>query len=103
MKKILCPTDFSDAANDAVAYAAKLCHATGAALTLLHVQSLFDVTAVFQQKEKMLMLAKEELEAQSRQVAKTFKISCYAQVEQGIKRLSTHLRQMSVHGIYCYR
>ncbi|MGV3503897.1 MAG: universal stress protein [Adhaeribacter sp.] len=40
MKKILCPTDFSKAATNAVSFAALIAERTGAALTLLHVVHL---------------------------------------------------------------
>jgi nucleotide-binding universal stress UspA family protein len=40
MKKILCPTDFSKAATNAVEFAALIAERTGAALTLLHVVHL---------------------------------------------------------------
>jgi hypothetical protein len=46
MKKILCPTDFSETAHNAIAYAAKLAKATNCELTLLNVQSMFDFTPV---------------------------------------------------------
>lgn len=40
MKKILCPTDFSKAATNAVEFAALIAERTGASLTLLHVMHL---------------------------------------------------------------
>lgn len=40
MKKILCPTDFSKAATNAVEFAALIAERTGASLTLLHVVHL---------------------------------------------------------------
>lgn len=90
MKKILCPTDFSDAAHGAIAYAAKLAHVTGSDLTLLHVQSLFDLTPVELVRGKEMIVAgvRESLEAQSREVTKTFKISCYADVQSSFTKLS---------------
>lgn len=42
MKKILCPTDFSETAQNAIAYAAKLAQTTEAMLVLFNVQSIFD-------------------------------------------------------------
>ena len=38
MKKILCPVDFSETSQNAIAYAAKLSKATGSMLTLLNIQ-----------------------------------------------------------------
>lgn len=90
MKKILCPTDFSDAAHSAIAYAAKLAQVTGSQLTLLHVQSLFDLSPVELVRRNPTVLAeiKEHLEAQSREVTRTFKISCYAEIQAGLSKLS---------------
>jgi nucleotide-binding universal stress UspA family protein len=91
MKKILCPTDFSDAAHGAIAYAAKLAHVTGSELTLLHVQSLFDLNPVELVRGNGMVMAgiRERLEAQSREVTKTFKVSCYADVQSSFSKLST--------------
>ena len=68
MKKILCPTDFSDTAQNAVAYAAKLAQAMHADLTLLNVQSVFDFTPVEVVRGKDITLAgaAERLEAEAR-------------------------------------
>ena len=83
MKKILCPIDFSDAAFNAAAYAAKMCQATGAELILYHVQSLTE--RVMQEigfgKSSIPKKAIEELEAQSWEISRIFKISCYADTE----------------------
>lgn len=91
MKKILCPTDFSDAAHGAIAYAAKLAQVTGSDLTLLHVRSLFDLAPaeLVRGKEMVMTGIKERLEAQSREVTKAFKISCYAEVQSGFSKLSS--------------
>jgi nucleotide-binding universal stress UspA family protein len=90
MKKILCPTDFSKAAHNAIAYAAKFAQATNSELTLLNVQSLFDFTPMelFQGKEASLATVAAQLEAQSLEVEKVFKILCYAEVEPTIRKLS---------------
>lgn len=91
MKKILCPTDFSETAQSAIAYAAKLAQAMQAELTLLNVQSLFDLTPVevLRGKDMAIAGAAERLESQSRQVSKAFKISCYADVEASNINLSS--------------
>jgi len=91
MKKILCPTDFSETAHTAIAYAAKLARAINAELTLLNVQSLFEYTPVelVRGKEMTIAGAAERLEAQSREVSRAFKISCYAEVEPSFSKLST--------------
>lgn len=91
MKKILCPTDFSDTAQTAIAYAAKLAQAMQADLTLLNVQSMFDLKPVelISGKDIAIAEATARLESESRQISKAFKISCYADVEPSNKALST--------------
>ncbi|OFY84208.1 MAG: hypothetical protein A3F72_14365 [Bacteroidetes bacterium RIFCSPLOWO2_12_FULL_35_15] len=46
IKKIICPTDFSVAATNAIEYAAELAQELNAELQLLNVQSLFPVIAI---------------------------------------------------------
>lgn len=67
MKKILCPTDFSEPAHNAIAYAAKLAQATNCELTLLNVQSMFDFTPmeIIRGKEVTVAGMAEQLETQS--------------------------------------
>lgn len=91
MKKILCPTDFSDAAHNAIAYAAKLAQVTHSELTLLNVQSEFDLTPADVLRGKAMHIAgvTEHLEAQCREVTRAFKISCSADVESGARPLSS--------------
>lgn len=64
MKDILCPTDFSPAAQNAIAYAAKLAQVVEGNVTLFHVQSVFDVTpaSVLTGKKVILANAAEQLE-----------------------------------------
>ncbi|HET7179841.1 MAG TPA: universal stress protein [Chryseosolibacter sp.] len=94
MKKILCPTDFSDAAHGAIAYAAKLAQATNGELTLLHVQSMFDVIPVEIMRSSPMTIREiaERLEYQSREVTKAFKVSCHAEVKSGFSKLSSVIR-----------
>jgi nucleotide-binding universal stress UspA family protein len=95
MKKILCPTDFSDAAHTAIGYAAKLAQVTHCDLTLLNVKSYFDLAPVemISGKQTTLANAAEQLEAQSLQISKAFNISCYAEVELSYRRLSTIIHE----------
>jgi nucleotide-binding universal stress UspA family protein len=79
MKKILCPTDFSDAAISGITYAAKLAKRMDAEITLFNVVALSDLLP-----EEVLMgekvnteTAKLRLEKQSNEVTKVFKVSCY--------------------------
>ncbi len=90
MKKILCPTDFSETAHNAIAYAAKLAQLTGSQLTLLNVQSLYEITPVDLTggKFRRAEAAAEELDAQSREISKVFKVSCYPETEATARKLS---------------
>ncbi|MFZ6012545.1 MAG: universal stress protein [Bacteroidota bacterium] len=94
MKKILCPTDFSDAAHDAIAYAAKLAKAIGASVTLLHVKSIFDfsLAEITRSKSGSIVDVGERLEEQSKEVSRTFKISCDSEVVSKLAKLSTVIR-----------
>ncbi len=90
MKKVLCPTDFSETADQAIAYAAKLCKNIGAELTLLNIQSIFSVAPQEVIKGKYLATKTigEQLEDRSYEVMKVFKISCLSEVEPANRRLS---------------
>lgn len=91
MKKILCPTDFSEIANGAIAYAAKLAKAINAELTLLHVKSVFDfsLAEVHGAKAVSSIDATKRLDELSLEISQTFKISCYHKVVSRISKLST--------------
>lgn len=91
MKKILCPTDFSDAAHDAIAYAAKLAKEVGASLTLLHVKSVFDfsLAEITRSKSISTLEVTKRLEEQSQEVSRIFKISCDAEIVSKISKLSS--------------
>jgi nucleotide-binding universal stress UspA family protein len=90
MKKVLCPTDFSETANQAIAFAARLCKRIGAELTLLNVQSVFSLPPAEIIKGKFLATEPvgERLEEQSYQVMKLFKITCLSEVEPSNRSLS---------------
>jgi nucleotide-binding universal stress UspA family protein len=91
MKRILCPTDFSETAHNAIAYAAKFAQVTESELVLFNVQSLFALSPVelIKGKSDAVEMVKEQLEAQSREVAKIFKISCYSEVQLSGIQLSS--------------
>ena len=95
MKKILCPTDFSDAADQAIAYAAKLCRKIDAELTLLNVQSVFSLPMEEVIKGKYLATEPilNRLEEQSYQVMEVFKISCRSDVQASNSTLSDVITQ----------
>lgn len=86
MKKILCPTDFSETANQAIAYAAKIAKKTKAELTLFNVQSIF----AFHEAEENLATetVRERLEEQMNQVMKVFDITCLTEVIPSDKNLT---------------
>ncbi len=90
MKKILCPTDFSETAQNAIAYAAKLAQTTEAMLVLFNVQSIFDRVAqeIASRGGVSFSAVTESLEAQSRAISRTFKISCYAEVQPSTSTLA---------------
>lgn len=83
MKKILCPTDFSETALNAITYAAKFAQVTNSELIIFNVQSLTEKLihqAIFSNTFSSSDPS-AELEALSREVSISFKISCYAEVE----------------------
>lgn len=84
--KILCPTDFSETADNAIAYAAKLAQRLGAQLDLFNVQSLGDLTPEEALFGKSLTIAAvtARLEDRCKEVSKVFKISCYGGVESSL-------------------
>lgn len=94
MKKILCPTDFTEATNGAVAYAAKLAHALHCELTLLHVDSVFDFSpSLLETSASSSMIATQRLKEQCRDISQIFKIPCNAEVVTRMGRLSTVIKE----------
>lgn len=91
MKRILCPTDFSPAADNAIAFAAKFAQVTGSTLTLLHIGSIFDVLDV--NLKPSLTLIRDELELQSLQVSRTFKISCDSNIRISYQQLGYAIKE----------
>lgn len=82
MKKILCPTDFSETADQAVVYAAKLAQKTGSHLELYNVQSLADRTPdeAIMGEQMNAQMAFDRLEELSKEISRVFKISCNGKV-----------------------
>lgn len=81
MKKILCPTDFSQHAENGISFAAKLAKKIGASLHILHVHLLSDLTP-----EEALLgvrmdeeLIKKKLDNECLEVSRVFKVCCYAE------------------------
>lgn len=83
MKRILCPTDFSETAHNAIAYAAKFAQKADAELVLFNVQSLFDLSPVelFTGNSKTAATAQSMLESQAIEITQQFGISCYSNVQ----------------------
>ena len=90
MKKILCPTDFSDSAQNATAYAAKLAHRMGAQLMLLNVQPSVGSLplGMLGSKSETAQAYEKLLADQAYEISRTFKISCYAEVQLSSVSLS---------------
>jgi nucleotide-binding universal stress UspA family protein len=107
MKKILCPTDFSDTALNAIAYAAKFAKASSSMLTLVNIQSA-NSPSLIPEKELVLNAVSERLEELSKEVRQFFKISCEAEIVQSGSLLSDAIAQraadfnlivMGTHGV----
>lgn len=91
MKKLLCPTDFSDTADKSVAYAAKLAQQYGWHLDLFNVQSLADRTPdeAILGEQMNAQLAHDRLEELSREISRVFRISCNSKVSTTLGSLSS--------------
>ena len=97
MRKLLCPTDFSQAAINGMAYAAKFAQATQAELILLNVQSTFDLSPAELLRGKALTVAaaNDQLEDQCKEISRTFKISCYPEVALSGRTLAAAIDEKS--------
>ncbi|HKR07225.1 MAG TPA: universal stress protein, partial [Bacteroidia bacterium] len=86
IKKILCPTDFSKAANNAVEYASKLASKTGAQITLTHVMSLPEIYDNFSTPGLLINLdikrneVEEKLKNYANQVSTEFHVPCLYEI-----------------------
>jgi nucleotide-binding universal stress UspA family protein len=90
MKKILCPTDFTKTADNAIVYAAKLARKINAGVTLINVQVLAELTmeqAVWG-REMNVQAATSRLEELSEEVTRVFKIPCGFEAESSNLSLS---------------
>lgn len=84
IKKIICPTDFSDVANNATQYAAKLAQIYSAELLLVHVASSLLEMAVAEGLEL-------ELDTRCAEITKLFRVSANYEVESGEDSLADHI------------
>jgi nucleotide-binding universal stress UspA family protein len=98
MRNILCPTDFSETAQNAIVYAAKLAKAIGADLTLLNIQSPVSIAAIelVSGKSMTLKAVNDLLEEQSNEVTKVFKVSCTAELESSTLSLATLISEKAL-------
>jgi nucleotide-binding universal stress UspA family protein len=100
LKKIICPTDFSDVAQHAAVYAAKLAHRVGAQLTLLHIKPLSESVALIANDESYQSPLEKTLQDQCLQISRTFKIGCYAEIKpQGLSLTDTIVRYTAEHDL----
>lgn len=85
IRKIICPTDLSPAAQNAVEYAAKLCQLTGATLELLHMEPMYAHDLVFSGRKIAgdVAMISGELDEVCYEVNRMFNISCSYDVETG--------------------
>lgn len=97
MKKILCPTDFSETAQNAVVYAAKLAQKAGMHLSLFNVQSLVDRTPdeAILGEQMNAQMAYDRLEELSREISRVFKISCNGNVTTTLAGLSNVIQSQA--------
>jgi len=97
MNRILCPTDFSDTAENAINYAARLAKIMDAELTLLNVQSLFDLSSaeMMEGKQETVRAASMQLEAEALEISREFKIPCGSVVDPTFHKLSTVIEHES--------
>jgi nucleotide-binding universal stress UspA family protein len=95
MKKILCPTDFSEASRNAIAYASKLAKAINASVTLLHVQqSLKGAFALIGKEKELVSGAINDLLTElSDEVYRTFKVPCHAELNESPKVFSSAIAE----------
>lgn len=91
MKRILCPTDFSEVAANAIEYAAKLAQKMNAGITLINIRKLSDLTPeeqILYKKDLDVKNFRDRLEELSDMVNKTFNVPCGFVVETSAGSLS---------------
>jgi nucleotide-binding universal stress UspA family protein len=93
MKHILCPTDFSAVADNAIVFAAKLSKRLDATLHLINFQLLADLTPeeALMGRDLNLQAAQQAIDERALEVSRVFKISCYGQVTASVKSLAGEL------------
>ena len=83
IKTIICPTDMSDAAHNATAYAAKLCQLTGATLRLLHVEFIapLELAVAPRRTEQDIRHMSQELNVLATDIHRMFDVTCISEVD----------------------
>jgi nucleotide-binding universal stress UspA family protein len=82
VKKIICPTDFSDVAVNGIEYAAKIAQAFNAELHVLNVQSLFPEAVIAGPNiREAVLMASDKIKAVCDEAGRAFRISCSYDVE----------------------
>jgi nucleotide-binding universal stress UspA family protein len=96
-RRIICPTDLSASAQNATAYAAKLCQLTGATLQLVHSEPITPLLAALAGKRKSddVRFWTQSLTDQANEISKLFNISCSADVSTDNVSISELLRSYS--------
>ncbi len=97
IKKIICPTDFSSTANNAVEYAAKLAQKLNAELEILHVQLLSAANPISSGLEALesTVSTSEVLKKMCIDIKQTFNICCNHNIETTSKTLEKVIRGKS--------
>lgn len=100
MKRFLCPIDFSEAANNAIQYAANLAKYTEAELVLLHIleaptlQDMADISSGFaptvDAREKVAL---EKLNQYAKVVNEEFAIKCHVRVKEDSSNVENALKR----------
>ncbi len=107
MKRILCPLDFSNAANNALEYAAHTARYMGADLVLLQIveaptlSDIANINAGFAPAiEQRMKAAKSKLKSYCKLVEEEFSISCKQIVKSYISNIDDALKQEIRKGNY---
>lgn len=95
MKKIVCPTDFSPVANNAVEYAAALCRMLNAQLELVNVQ--FAQPAEVHDANTKKIPARLQLDDTCRLVRENFGIHCTGSIEAQPDTLAAAIAHAAEH------
>lgn len=98
VKRILCPTDFSDPAAGALAYAGKIAKRMGADICLLHVKLLAELTP----EEALLGVGwadepalTAQLQEACNEISRVYKVGCYSEEVNGAVSLANEVERIA--------